>query len=547
MRRISGFVVLTSFLIAACSSRMLPAPRTTSPGATAVTLATGSSVPSPGTVLVTSEARPAPSPWPQPSVLPESAVPRPLATPEVASLAAPWLENNVYETALRAEAKQGLDLTGMTEYHLAVTLPANLTRVEGSARIRYTNRTHTTLDAVFLHLFPNLWHGNMTVSDVWVDGRPVTVTLQSAGSLTRVPLAAPLAAGNVTELSLHFAEPIPHGMDVGNYGEFALQDGMLAMAGFYPTLAVHDEQGWHLETPATQGDVLYADASLYDVTFTAPAYLTVAATGATAGKQDNGDGTATWRLVGGPLRDFNIVASAEYRSASKQVGDIIVNSYFLAADKTGGQKTLAWAAAALADYQAAFGPYPYRELDVVETSTTAGGIEYPGLVVVSEALYNDTDRSEFFEGATVHEVAHQWWYNVVGDDQVNNPWLDEALAQYSSYLYFQETYGEAGAQGFVQSLDQRWARVNREDKPIGLPVTAYDGAEYSAIVYGRGPLFFMALRDKIGAQAMSEFLRRYYHEYTWEIATPAGLKALAEQVSGQDLTQLFEEWVDPKK
>ncbi len=145
----------------------------------------------------------------------------------------------------------------------------------------------------------------------------------------------------------------------------------------------------------------------------------------------------------------------------------------------------------------------------------------------------------------MHEVAHQWWYNVVGNDQVNHPWLDEALAQYSTYLYFRDTYGEAGGQGFIAAMNDRWARVKNEDKPIGLPVGDYTAQEYGAIVYGRGPLFFLALRDRIGEDKMTELLRRYYADETWKIATPEEFRKLAEEVAGVSLGDLFEKWVGP--
>ena len=134
---------------------------------------------------------------------------------------------------------------------------------------------------------------------------------------------------------------------------------------------------------------------------------------------------------------------------------------------------------------------------------------------------------------------------MVGDDQVNTPWLDEAMAQYSTYIYYQAVHGDAGAGAFLASLQARWDAVGREDKPIGLPVAAYNGGEYSGIVYGRGPLFLIALRDRIGQDKMREFLRRYYQEYAWTIATPADFQALAEEISGQDLQPLFDEWVYP--
>ena len=521
-----------------------------------------------GCVLLLVLVRPKPrlaSVMPPPTALPALTVtpapviapvtPDPLATPRpTATPVAPLLDGSQYTVALRPVARQGLDpaldpaagalLAGMTRYSLTVTLAPDLTRLTGAATIRYTNREDAPLAAVYLHLFPNLWNGGMTVSDVRVGGRSATFTLESDDDLLKAPLAEPLQPGDAVELSLRFAEPIPASGDVGNYGEFAYLDHVLALAHFYPTVVIYDPGvGWHTETPALQGDVIYHDASLYDVTLTLPATMTVAATGATLGRAENGDGTATWYLAGGPQRDFIFVASDRFETVSEQVGDVKVNSYFLPEHAAGGKQALAWAVAALHTCETAFGPYPYAELDVTETGTRAGGIEYPGLVVVGGSLYDDPTRRDFFESATVHEVAHQWWYNVVGNDQVNAPWLDEALAQYATYLYYRDAYGAEGGQGFVTAMNQRWARVKYAEKAIGLPVVAYEGAEYGALVYGRGPLFLLALRDRIGEKMMAVFLRRYYAEYAWRIATTDGFRKLAEEVSGQDLGELFGKWV----
>ena len=465
----------------------------------------------------------------------------------------PLVDRGIYEAALRpatvqrlaSELRPGGSLAGMTQYSLTVTLPSDLSQVDGAALVRYTNREAVPLNEVYFHLFPNIWDGGMTVSDVRVAGQPVDAVLESSDDLLRVPLRQPLQPGQSVDIAMDFRVPVPMDTDVGNYGDFAYVDDVLAMAHFYPTVVVYDEQGWHRETPATQGDVIYHDASLYDVSLTAPADLTLAATGSTLERVANADGTATWRLVGGPMRDFNVAASKRYQSASRKTGDVTVTSYFLPEQAAGGKKPLDWASQALQTYETAFGPYPYTELDVVQTATTAGGIEYPGMVVIADRLYDDKNRSEFFESVTAHEVAHQWWYNVVGNDQVNDPWLDEALTQYATALYYERAYGKQGLQGFLDSLRARWSRVNNEEKPIGLPVSEYQDQEYSAIVYGRGPLFLFALRDRIGADKMAELLRRYYAEYSWKIATPDEFRRLAEEVSGQDIGDLWAKWVTP--
>ena len=87
--------------------------------------------------------------------------------------------------------------------------------------------------------------------------------------------------------------------------------------------------------------------------------------------------------------------------------------------------------------------------------------------------------------------------------------------------------------------------IARETIPIGLPVEEYDGATYSGIVYGRGPLFFVALRDAMGESAFDAFLAEYAQTLTWKISTPETLQSLAEKNCACDLDDIFNEWVYP--
>jgi aminopeptidase N len=129
---------------------------------------------------------------------------------------------------------------------------------------------------------------------------------------------------------------------------------------------------------------------------------------------------------------------------------------------------------------------------------------------------------------------------------VDEPWLDEALAQYATLIYYEDYYGEAGRNGFRRSLERRWDRIDRADIPIGLPVRDYDGEEYSGIVYGRGPLFVELLAQEMGQETFDAFIHDYYQTYKWRIATGDDFKQLAERHCACDLTALFQSWVYPK-
>jgi hypothetical protein len=162
--------------------------------------------------------------------------------------------------------------------------------------------------------------------------RPAFTTLPSGDDILGVPL--PAGARASIDLALDFAVDIPSGTGWATR-EFAYQTASWRWRTSIP-MAVYDTD-WRLETPSSQGDVIYHDASLYDVTFIAPAGLKMVATGATMERKELGDGRTAWRLAGGPMRDFNIVASPDYERSSRQVAGVEVNSY-LPQDEAGERR-----------------------------------------------------------------------------------------------------------------------------------------------------------------------------------------------------------------
>jgi aminopeptidase N len=345
------------------------------------------------------------------------------------------------------------------------------------------------------------------------------------------------------EIGLTFGGTIPTDPASG-YAQYGYYDGVLALPNVYPMIPVYDDEGWNVELAASYGDAAFTDTAFYLVRVTLPDDVLLVTSGVVVGRQENGDGTATHTAVSGPMRDFNLVASADYEMVSERVGQVEVTSYYRSGALAGGQRALDYAAGSLRVYERLFGAYPFSELDVVATPTRAGGIEYPGLIVVAEELYDR--EGGFFELATAHEVAHQWWYSLVGNDQLDEPWLDEALTQYATLLYFEQRYGQEVAERVRESVFERPYAVLQEqgmDMAIGLSVAAYSEGLYGAVVYGKGPLFFHALREQVGDETFTAILRTYYERYRYGVAYPADLLSVAEEVSGQELDALYEEWV----
>lgn len=454
-----------------------------------------------------------------------------------------WDDRSIFAPGLTTAQQGALDQrSGASVYHIDMTLSDDLTRLMGRQEVRYTNNEDVALDAITFRLFPNLSGGKTAVQNVTVDAAPVEVGYELEDSALIVPLPTALQPGEQAVIGMDFDVQVPTEPG-GNYGSFALLNGVLALAHFYPMIAVYDDEGWNAEIAPTIGDVVYADSSYYLVRVNAPAGQTVLSSGQELDRQEQ-DGRQTVTLAAGPVRDFYLVSSERYEKLSEQVGETTINAYAPPELAEANRRGLEIATKAFETYTQRIGDYPFTELDLAATPTLAGGIEYPGIIVVADGIY-DPDFT-FFEAATAHEVAHQWFYSMVGNDQVDEPWLDESLTQYATWLYYDNTYGKGGYDGFKESLTSRYEQASDPDIPVGLPVRDYGESDYSAIVYGRGALFFEALRDEMGADAFDAFLRDYYETYRWDIATTEGMRALAEQHCNCDLATIFEEWVYEK-
>lgn len=462
-----------------------------------------------------------------------------------------WEDHTIFrEGLISAEQIVTDQLSEATVYHIDLQILDGYLILQGHEEVRYTNQENEPLDEIYFRLFPNIVGGAMTVSDVRIDNQYVEPIYEFQNSALRVPLPVALQPHGQVVIQMDFRVVVAQDMG-GNYGLFGYFDNVLVLDEFYPVIPVYDDEGWNVEVPPPHGDVTYFDASFYLVRVTAPANLKIAASGIEIGRKYE-DNNQILAFAVGPARDFYIAASENYTVISSTVGETTVNSYAFSEWKDGAELALQFAINALKSYNTRFGTYPYTEFDIVSTSMRARGMEYPGIVAISQELY-DTNAvvsglpsRVMLESVIAHETAHQWFYNAVGNDQIDEPWLDEAVVQYDTGLYYVDTYGETSAQEYRVSWRSLWDRIDRANIPIGLPSGAYEDDEYTPIIYGRGPLFIAALAEEMGQETFDEFLRDYYESHKWEIGTSDAFRQLAEDHCQCDLTSLFEEWVYEK-
>jgi aminopeptidase N len=186
------------------------------------------------------------------------------------------------------------------------------------------------------------------------------------------------------------------------------------------------------------------------------------------------------------------------------------------------------------------GPFPYAKLAHVEAAGMGGGTEH-----VSNIFYGEKGVTAG-NAPVVHETAHQWFGDAVTENDWNDVWLSEGFATYFTLLY---TEFANGRDAFVDGVRRSRDSVLRLEKSLpNTPVVHVNLNESTVspnnqLVYQKGAWTLHMLRDRVGTEAFWKGIRLYYARHMNGTASTADLRRAMEDVSGQDLSWFFAEWL----
>ena len=525
----------------------LPMLPTGTPSTTATSRDTVTPLPPTATSTPTLAPTPLPptaTPTSSPTVSPPTVTPPPTALP-TDTPTPDWVDLEAQCAALASLDCAEVELLSTAPfYEILATVDLSQPAIEGKQRLRYWNRSTQPLPEIYFRLYPNdaTYGGSLRVTSALADGAPVTPHLSAGDTVLSLPLPRPLPPGASVDLELAFHTTVPRDSQV-HYQIFTYSREMAALSNFYPALAVYDDEGWDLDPILPQGDAAYTEIAFHQVALIVPVGTVLATSGTEVGRWDNGDGTATHVLVSGPGRDFGLALSGRYEMATRMAGEVAVRSFYLPEDEAAGLKLLGHAADALEILARRFGPYPYNEFDVVQSPIGAGGMELPGMTLIQAEQYGRADGYDEF--LVAHEVAHQWWYNLVGNDPQEHAWVDEGLTNYSAIVYFEDLQGRSQEGGTLDwYLRDPYGRLEADqDLPANLPVDAYVDPIYYRIVYAKAGLFFHELRQRLGDAAFFRLLREYADENRYGIVTSEQVLDFWTSRADVDVGDLVERWI----
>ena len=460
-------------------------------------------------------------------------------------------------TTTQEAAAGWTETRSLNSYDLTLTFDPRDKRLTGQLQFAYANDEGQPMSELHFLLYANSFAkqgygavsaedfdsaypngfspGSIAIDGVTGDGTALkwAVTGEQQQVL-RVKLPKTLAHGDTATVTIDYTVTIPN-----CYGRFGYGEDTFSLVNCHPILSVYDAGQWHDYPYYEMGDPFYSEVADYNATITAPAGYTLATTGLTA-RQEDGD-RVVWTVNAPARRDFGFVASDHFRVESTEVDGVLVRSYWLAGDETTGRQALSTAAQSIELYNALYGAYPYGEFSVVQTDFYIGGMEYPGMVLIDSTLYQNYSSRPVLDLVVAHETAHQWWYAAVGNDEVELPWLDEGLTEFTTQVFFEKCRGESYRDVYRQQIDYladyRQMDADTDDTRADLPSYRYDNAtSYSAWVYDRTAAVLQALRAEVGDDAFFQGMRDYYTANRLGIADREALEDALEHATGRELT-----------
>jgi hypothetical protein len=377
------------------------------------------------------------------------------------------------------------------------------------------------------------------------DQNILTVALNAAtNSATKAEPAktAALQSTQITLVEIGFTVALANVYDRLGYNADTVN-----ITNWYPVLCVFKDGAFVFDDYSSYGDPFFSESSNYEVSLTYPKKFGIAHTGTLANETDTGD-TLTADISARCVRDFAVVLNLSKKVASGEIGGVKVNYHYFSDENFAA--ALEVALKAMDTFSKLFGSYPYGEVNIVQTRLVHGGMEYPNLVMVASNLAA-ADALE----VVVHELAHQWWYGVVGNDQLRAAWLDEGLTDFSTLLFF-STFEEYGIDREQRVRDAQinyalfsdvLADVNKTtDTTMTRALSEYSSErEYYYMTYVKGMLMFDTLYKSIGEKAFLNCIKRYYTDNMFKIAGGADIIASFKR-AGKRVDTFFSAWLDGK-
>ncbi|MFC4076765.1 M1 family metallopeptidase [Salinithrix halophila] len=429
----------------------------------------------------------------------------------------------------RGKAKSNSKILGPSnpDYTMDVRYNSKKHRIDGTMTVRFQNDLNKKMKDLWFNVWANAESftkqgGGVQIHQVKVDEYPSDFTLKET-RLHITGLAIP--KNDPVKVQMSFTVQVPEARD-----RFGWDGTTVSLGNWFPILATYDDEGWNVDPYFPYGESFYSLTGDFDVRLTTEKEQVIAATGTEKGKPKVYGKWATHRYIAKNVRDFAIEMDPTYKVKSGMAGKVKVNVYYTDKHAKFADAMLESGIDSINLFSKKFGKYPWPELDVVSMEGWFGGMEYPQLIMIS--LHEDP-KEEWVKSVVAHENGHQWFYGLIGNNEYDEPWLDESFATFSEALY-------------DKSLDS--LSVSPPEEPyyhLSSPVSTFTARgeqginAYYHMIYSYGASTLNDLRMELGNRQFYQSMQAYFKEKRYGIATTRDFIRIMEETSGQDLSSFF--------
>lgn len=482
------------------------------------------------------------------------------------------------------------------KYDIDVTVIDSIHSLDGKLSVQYFNNSPDTLREVYFHLYYLAFQpgsmmdvraqeirngqvrdrisklkdneqGKYRIDPITIDGQQASHEIM--GTVMRVRLPKPLLPNTSTTIKFTYFEQIPKQTRRG--GWMTLEGVQYSMAQWYPKIVEYDEEGWH--AAEYLGREFYGVWGDFDVSITLPSSFTVAASGQCLNPQEVGhgyeriaggaregqampeekSGMTTWRFHAENVHDFAWTADETYiHDWTTWRDSITVHAIYKTSVMNLWKNALKYTVHSLQTYSELYGAYPYRNF--YNTHAGDGGMEYPQLIM------NTGFRSEqSLAGVTAHEVAHQWFYGILANNEIREAYLDEGFTSYATTKAMVRLWGNEQQMPGIERSWLDWfiplpnnksdnfrsymnlAKAGYEE-PLVIPHDWLREDVNAGQVYSKPQVILNMLEYTLGDQVFDQGMKAYFNLWKFRHPKLRDFQNVMEDVANTDLDWFFDQW-----
>ncbi|MCL2576428.1 MAG: M1 family metallopeptidase [Defluviitaleaceae bacterium] len=439
------------------------------------------------------------------------------------------------------------------EYRITLDVDPSERTVSGISHITFTNRASVELDEIVLRVYLNAFsegvepppvfselewrafpngqdYGFLEIQNAFLDNEPLEFELDE--TILRLILPEPLEPYATVQLLLQYNARVPKIAHRTGGNDYALWFGM-----FLPVLSVFDkENGWFTREHYPAGNPFFVETASFRVDVTTPARFVVAGTGSRTEEVIGDTDTKITSFAAHQARNFSFAVSPYFQYAHTSTQSGIDIHFYYYTETLPIDDILDTARKSMEFFEERVGPYPLGHVTMAEADLLQDSASFSQMVFVDSWYLARGGRY----WAMAHGLGNQWLANIIGTNRVEEPWLTEGLTRFIQTGFF------------YQTPDELRERMERDRASIEERTTLFlnRGLEASpnwahyAHAHGRKAMLMVySLYNRMGDELFWEFINEYYQAFSFGIATQNDFIGLAEELSGENLREFFDEWL----